>query len=163
MPLDETRTDSETGHLSDHNLIHAFINDAEEWVTYTPVLTQLGTVPHNKIFAEYLDVGGILHVRGSLTVNGAGGTGGNAITVTLPATAPNPAGAPSFGFPAGTGRVRDDSIPTTYNALILLVSTTTFQFVPLTASGTAHLGVGTFTAALASGDSITFMFSYRPA
>lgn len=133
------------------------------WTTYNPELKQGTTVvAHTKVFAEYMEVGDMVFVRGSLAPTG-NGTAGQAVTVSLPSAADFAVGPPSYGFPAGIGRIRDDSATGTYQGLAFLNTATTFWFMPLTASGASALGVNTFTQPLGPGDSVTFTLSYKKA
>lgn len=123
------------------------------WTTYTPTLTQSGSVTKTVTYAAYSRVGRTITFAVDLAATGTG-TGANAVTVSLPVTA-----ASSGAVPCGSGWIYDASVTTNYKGIAYLVTTTT---VALVGNG-GNLGASEFTAALASGDAVRISGSYEAA
>src|SRR5918996_3875392 len=79
-----------TGELVTATLLNTHLKDnlnaivpvgPDGWSTWTPVITQLGTVGHTVTRATYTKVGRLLVVSADLAITGTG-TGNNAITVS---------------------------------------------------------------------------------
>lgn len=127
-----------------------------EWTSYTPTITQSGTVTKTTTYAKYRSYGGTTDVIVFLTCTGAG-TGNNAITVSLPTTAAS-ATANLVGhgeiLDAGTGR---------YGVSVQIASTTTVNFYRVdTATVSGVVGVDP-NFALANTDTIKFFCTYEQA
>lgn len=130
------------------------------WTTWTPTLTQSGTVTATVTRARYMRIGKTIHFYASLAVTGTG-TASNAVTVSLPVTA----AASGFMVPGG-GHIGDVSAALNYPGLTWLQSTTTavlFNAVTTSATLLYPLGQSSFTAALASGDVVTIGGTYEAA
>ena len=126
--------------------------------TWTPVVTQSGTVTCTVNRAEYDEHGIFVNVVCALTVTGSG-TSGNAITVTLPITA-----AVSDAYPIGTGTVYDASGTTRYIGLVSIASTTTVNFASEgSITGAGLIGQSPAFGLASGGDYITFTGRYRRA
>jgi hypothetical protein len=128
------------------------------WTTWTPTLTQSGAVTATVTHAVYGRWGRLIIANFRLAVTGAG-TGGNAVTVSLPVTAAR------ANMMVGTGSVFDTSASLGYSGNVFLPSTTTMDYRQQ-GTGTAtdnRIGVAGFTAALAAGDGIDGFFMYEAA
>jgi hypothetical protein len=124
------------------------------WTSYTPTVTQSGTVTCTVNYSKYSRYGRTIHWTFWLTMTGAG-TGSNAVTVTLPATAASATGG------VGTAAIYDSSASTPYVCSFQTNSTTTVAFVN-DASGAGNWGITPATA-LASGDTIRGQITYEAA
>ena len=149
----------------DGEILNASLNTATgqlggAWSTYTPTLTQSGTVTATVDRAVWTRIGKTIHFMVALTVTGTG-TANNKITVSLPATA-----ASSLRMIPGGGYINDSSVTTNHPGLTFLDSTTVvvlFNSFTTTSSLQYALG-GTgsgFTAALASGDTVQVSGTYE--
>lgn len=125
------------------------VNDLGTLQTYTPTLTQSGSVTKTVTQCLYKQTGrwsaGVI----DLAVTGSG-TGANPILVGLPS-------AVSAGTNAaiGHGYVFDSSAGTFYTGIVLAAAgATTMDFLPCSADSSSVLGAAVMTAALASGDRI---------
>ena len=157
--LDETAHDA----LDHTGLTGVGGGSAPTWTGYTPTLTQSATVTKTVTYAEYMEQGTLVFVRGVLAVTGTG-TSANAVVIGLPVAADFTVGAPGFGFVCGVGKIRDDSATQSYLGIVNIVSTTTFQVMPLVpGTNVSGLGASQFTAALATGDGIVFSLQYKKA
>jgi hypothetical protein len=126
------------------------------WTSYTPTLTQSGSVTNTVSYAKYVRLGRTIIANVFLTVTGTG-TGGAAVIVSVPVA------ASISGYTAGTGKIYDSSATVAYNGTAELVSTTTVRFWPASADSTNVLGVTVFTAALASSDQVHMHVIYEAA
>lgn len=130
------------------------------WATYTPTLTQSGTVTATVDRAVWTRIGKTIHFMVALSVTGTG-TANNAVTVSLPATA-----ATSLRSIPGGGYIGDVSATTNFPGIAFLQTTTTvvlFNSFTTTSSLQYALG-GTgsgFTAALANGDVVQISGTYE--
>lgn len=123
------------------------------WATWTPTVTQSGSVTATVTRAEHLTIAGLVVVCFfDLAITGAG-TGGNVITISLPSTM----NAANGGF--GSGWIADAS-NTTYE--VSWIATSTTAIAGLHSANTNYVGA-TPNFALASGDSLRGGFIYRPA
>jgi hypothetical protein len=128
------------------------------WTTWSPTITQAGTVAHTATYARYMRTGRTIRAEALLGITGSG-TGSNAITVSLPVTA-----AQGANMAIGSGFIFDVSpSATNYPAICIASSTVVASFVPSSAAGTGLLGNAVMTAGLATGDAITFSISYEAA
>lgn len=129
------------------------------WRTYTPTLTQSGTVAATVTRAVWARYGRTIHFQVTLAVT-ASGTANNQVTVSLPAT------AASSGFTIiGGGYLTDATGPSNYAGITYLASTTTAGLQSTSSTALGLLGfTGTpFTAALASGDTVNISGTYEAA
>jgi hypothetical protein len=124
------------------------------WTSFTPSLTQSGTVTKTVGYAKYTKIGKTVIAVARLAVTGSG-TGANAIVMGLPVTA-----ATATVIPIGSGWVNDASVPTNYVGTALQLTTTT---VGIQGTGNGVLGAAEFTAALASGDVVGYSVQYEAA
>ncbi len=152
MP-DKTFT-SATLSSADTNTYLSHTGDA--WNTWTPTVTQSGSVTVTVNTATYYKSGRNITCRMQVTVTGSG-TASNAVVIGgLPATVSTSVGA------YGQGYLFDSSVPTTYPAIIVLASSTSVNLAStITNANDLRLGVTSFTAALASGDIINCSFTYE--
>jgi hypothetical protein len=127
------------------------------WTTWTPTVFQLGSVTVTNTRSRYVRYGRTIHYTARLEVTGSG-TGGNPITVSLPVT------AAASGEMSGTAALFDVSATLGYSAVIQLASTTTlFMLNASTAEASQPLGLASFTAGLAVGDTISVGGTYEAA
>lgn len=123
--------------------------------TYTPTVTQSGSVTVTVNTAVYQKVGQWVTGTLFLTVTGSG-TGGNAIAVSLPS-----ASTPTTGFALGHGYLFDSSASAYYPFVAYRSASTAMQLLRTAHEGTTpFLGISGFSAALAAGDTISVSFSY---
>jgi hypothetical protein len=128
-------------------------------LAWTPAVTQSGSVTVTVNQASYFRMGRMVTAFFFLSVTGTG-TASNAITITLPVNAQYS----SFVVPCGNAILLDASTTNLYTAVARLASATTFvMYNSSTPSADPRLGVGGFTAALASGDQISGMLVYEAA
>jgi hypothetical protein len=139
---------------SDINLY--LMGEGGAWTTWTPVVTQSGTVAATVNRATYGRWGRMIVATVFVTMTGTG-TAANGVTVSLPVAA---AGYIT-GTPLGSGWLFDTSAATTYPCLPCWNSASVVTLMS-TSSGLG-LGAGTFTAALAAGDQVTFTVTYEAA
>jgi hypothetical protein len=140
---------------SDINLYLA--GEGGAWTTWTPTLTQSGTVTATVQHAVYGRWGRLIHCAFRLAVTGTG-TGSNVVRVSLPVTA---ARANQYG---GSGFVYDGSAVLSYTGICTTGTTTALELTPHGQGVSASaLGVASFTAALASGDVVGGAFTYEAA
>lgn len=133
---------------------------ASAWGTYTPTLTQSSTVSATVTQARWNRIGRTIFTHVQLSVT-ATGTANNAVTVTLPFTA-----AYANTGAVGQGFIYDASPGnTTHSGIAYLQSTTTIRLTDTNSGVTGGLGAAStsFTAALASGDFVTFSAVYEAA
>ena len=129
------------------------------WTSWTPTLTQTGTVTKTTTHAVYARYGRMIVASFRLTVTGSG-TGASAVTISnLPATA-----ARTFML-AGSGGIFDSSASLNYSANILFQSTTVIDFRGhgIGTAANTQLGVTGFTAGLAVSDIVEGFFVYEAA
>lgn len=126
--------------------------------TWTPTVTQSGSVTHTLNEARYIRQGNLVHAWFSATMTGTG-TAGNNVNVSLPVTA---SGSHYVGGCVGAGLVYDNSAGIRYPAQIELASTTAVGFGVET---TLSAGLwGTFpNLALAASDALRFQVTYQAA
>ena len=149
-----TITDGDTPTAAQLNT-YAF-GEGGAWTSWTPTVTQSGSVTVTNTRSRYARYGRTIHFSTILTVTGSG-SAGVVIEVSLPAT------AASTGEHVGPATVFDTSATTRYPALAFLASTTSLRMVPSSATGTGGLGDTVFTAALGAGDTISISGTYEAA
>lgn len=147
---------------TDTNLV--YIHDGSDWrevarlaaaATYSPTVTQSGSVTKTNTVALVHKSGRFTTVHLLLAITGSG-TGANIITVSTPSTSQF-----ASDVTVGYGSIFDVSGPNVaYPARVVMHSTTTVAFSPTHVTTGGFYGTSTFTAALASGDSIDCSFSY---
>lgn len=131
------------------------------WTSYTPTWKQNTTAVTNTIsYSTYTQIGKTVHFQGHLVATGAGSAGG-ILNVSLPVAMIT--GGAGLVRPIGDGIVRDSSPNGYYAALATAATTTTMQFLPAQVSGTNYEGATDFTAAIASGDEISWDVTYEAA
>lgn len=123
--------------------------------TYTPTLTQSATPTKTVTYASYIRIGRYISGNVQLAVTSSG-TASNAVLVGIPIT------AVSGAFAVGAGYIIDSSAGLIYAGTASLASSVTLQIIP-GAGLAAALGVSQFTAAVASGDTVSVSFSYQAA
>lgn len=143
------------GNVVKDNFDAAFPLGVDGWTSYTPTLTQSGAVTKTSTYAKYQRVGRLITVNVLLDITGSG-SASNVVLIGVPVT-----GAAAGAMACGTGYIFDTSAGTTYSGVAQLITTTTIRIFP--PSGTNPLGLGTFTAALASGDQVSLAVAYEAA
>jgi hypothetical protein len=145
--------------LTESDINTYLMGEGGAWTTWTPTLTQSGTVTATVTSAVYGRWGRLIVGQFRLSVTGSG-TGSNAVTVSLPVTSAR------TSVPVGSGGIYDVSAVLNYTGNVSLNTTTTLGFEPQGVGVSANLlgatGSG-FTAALASGDIIQAFFVYEAA
>lgn len=136
--------------------VHKGVVANDAWTTYTPSLTQSGTVTKTVSYAAYQRMGRMITVLVRLIVTGTG-TGANAVVVGLPVT------ASAANLIAGSGIVFDSSASAVYKGLVNLASTTTVRLYYAGDTTVSSLGQAGFTAGLASNDEVQFCATYEAA
>lgn len=143
------------------------------WTTFSPTITQSGTVTRTATRAKYARYGRTIHFSMLLSVIGTG-TAENDITITLPVA------SASADVMVGTGYIYDASANTVHPGWAYATSTTVVKLIAIEAaidnsvspSTTANGLVGapfylgsnnSFDEALASGDSIVVSGTYEAA
>ena len=141
------------GNASSTVLVHG-VNINGQWASYTPTLTQSGTVTKTVTYSRYQRIGRLIRFQCYLAVT-ASGTANNPITVSLPET------AAQASLPVGTMYWYDASAGVNFINPAWLASTTT-------AGGLIHgaaTQIGQTQAGwpnqLASGDAILFDITYE--
>lgn len=126
------------------------------WTSWTPTVTQSGSVAVTVNTATYQRTGRMITCRMQVTCTGTG-TGATAIVIGgMPVTAAVSVGA------FGQGYLYDASAPATYPFIVTLASSTTFNLSSTSANAaTISLGVTSFTAALTTNDIINCSFTYE--
>ena len=124
--------------------------------SWTPTITQSGTVTKTVNYATYQRSGSWVSIVAGMTMTGAG-TAANAIIVgNLPIAIAN---FTSGLTPIGTGLIQDISVAA-YQGFCIPVSTTSFATVSVVT--TSSIGAAP-SFALASGDIVTFTIHYQVA
>jgi hypothetical protein len=124
------------------------------WTSWAPTVTQAGSITKTVTYARYIKLGRLVIAQAYLAITGAGSSA-TAVTVSLPATAAQSA------LPVGTFYLYDASAGFNYVVPASLASTTTVNGLITGTSGV--IGTNTFTAALASGDSVLIDVKYESA
>lgn len=125
------------------------------WTSYTPTLTQAGTVTKTVTYARYIKLGRMVTVQAYLVVTGSGSSA-TLIEVTLPFT------AAQSGIVVGNFYIYD-AAPTPVNRLGAAVLSTTGKVAGILDNQAGYMGAAGFTAALASSDSVLFNATYESA
>jgi hypothetical protein len=125
--------------------------------SWTPAVTQSGSVTVTNTYSRYQRIGRRVSGWFDLAVTGSG-TGGNAVTISLPVTA-----AVANDTMVGRLRIFDAGAAASYKGDLVLSSTSVFAAISDGNGTNALLGVGSFTAALASPDTIKGFFDYEAA
>ena len=127
---------------------------ASTWKTYTPVVTQLGTLSLSSHNCRYTQQGKIVIVRGIIVI-GQSGTAGNQVDITLPPI-------PAINTPASLiGALSISNSNTTVYTHLLPLLTSTTKFSGLTTSGDYFGRSPSF--GVSNGCVIFFGFSYEVA
>lgn len=146
-------------HLRDNMdyLQQEFVAKLGQWTSYTPAFTQSAVISKTVSYARSIKIGRM--VIGNIVLGAtSAGVANNPIIVVAPYTA-----ASASGITCGAGTFFDASTSTRFAVSVLLATNANFQFVH--GANTAFMGQtsGGFTGAIASGDSISFQFSYESA
>ena len=129
------------------------------WNTWTPALTQTGSVTCTVSRSTYYRSGRLIETDGYLTVTGSG-TGASVVTISLPVSA----GSGSNNTILGEGWIFDTSAGFFYYGILQRQSSSTAAFLIRTnGAGATYLGTTSFTAGLASGDLVSYKMSYESA
>ncbi len=125
---------------------------------HTPTVTQGGTVTSfTTNNSRYQTEGGWITISVYVVINNAGtAAGANSVTVSLPINCVDAA-----GHIIGAGAIFDSSAGLYYRALVAFAGSSTVFFYPVANANNNTLGADTFTAALATGDIISFTARYR--
>lgn len=163
--LTTVKTEGMFAYLVDTNTVTVYSGSAWSTVgpvhgaatSYTPTVTQSGSVSLTAGNSEYFRVGRLITWRFALAITGTG-TGANDVSITVPVTA-------SYGGEiCGVGYITDTSAVSRYPGVAVLTSTTVIKIQSVSSTGSSsYLGSNTFTAALASGDIIAGSISYTAA
>jgi hypothetical protein len=139
-------------HIKD-NLNAAFPVAVDAWTSYTPTLAQgaTGNISKTVTYAKYMKVGRMVTVNILLAVTGTG-TASNFVSVSLPFTA-----AQAGNLIAGAGWISASSV--NYTGAAAINSTTTAAIID--DGGGSFLGSSGFTAALASGNTVSLSLTYE--
>jgi len=122
------------------------------WTGWTPTLTQGVTVTKTVTYAKYARVGRLIVTNAVLAVTGAG-TAGQKVTSTLPVV-------PSLAnFVTGTFWISDTSAASNYTGVGFVETSSTIAGMANAMAG--PLGISSFTAALAAGDTVGFSAIYE--
>lgn len=121
------------------------------WSTWTPTLTQSGTVTKTVNVANYLQIGDLIIVQMKLSVTGTG-TAGNTVTVSMPVT------TAASGYVVGAGHVKIAGVR--YNAAVQTQTTTTFSFLRSDTNPSSAIGTDP-NVAFASGDEVHINAIYQ--
>ena len=127
--------------------------------SYTPTITQSGSVAKTVTYCEYIVRGGVVDYWGTVSFTGSG-TATNLVTVSLPVNADS--GAVTAGQNVGTGILYDASAGD-YPCIARIASASTISFVQSSIEGTSNnkLGLnGGFTAQIVSGDALQWHVTY---
>lgn len=124
------------------------------WESWTPTLTQSGTVTNTVTYGKYMRIQKLIIAQCHLSVTGSGTTN-NAVKISLPITA-----ATDADQVIGSGFIYDVSTTTIYNTSTQIDTTTTAVFYPdQTGSGLAWGQSPNL--ALANGDLIKTFIIYE--
>lgn len=126
------------------------------WTTWTPTVTQSGSVTVTVTRARYSRYGRSIHFVALLAVTGTG-TGANDVSVSLPVT------AAASSIPVGYGSIYDASANVSYHGPLVAATTTTGKMVATSGGTSGYLGSVGFTAALANTDSVWIQGTYEAA
>lgn len=129
------------------------------WTDWTPTITQSGTVTYTDVRSAYTRFGRKIQTDGVLSVTGSG-TSTNLVTVTLPVNA----ASTNANTVLGAGWIFDSSASQYYFGIWVPNSASTAKLQITSVGGSAaYAGLASFTAGLASGDVVTFQFTYEAA
>lgn len=142
-----------TGTFWNGSLVTAGIIASEQWISFTPTLTQTGTVTNTITYARYQKLGRVITANCQLAVTGSG-SGGVKVQITLPVS-------PAFSTNqiVGSFWLVDQSAATNYSGIALSESGGPVIGIPNSVA--AGLGQASFTAALASGDTVGYAITYE--
>lgn len=144
--------------------------DGTAWQPLTPVwtdvaaaaitFTQGATVTKTATYAAYEKIGTLVHWQGRLAVTGAG-TAATAIKVSVPFAIRTAAAVANR--PIGTGVVLDLDAVLFYRCIAVIFDANTLVFFVNGSTVANYAGADTFTAALASGDTVSWDVTYESA
>lgn len=147
--------DTDTLYAYDGSLWISLANFSSTEFTYTPTVTQSGSVTVTVNHVAYQKIGRRVIGNILLSVSGSG-TGGNAIIISLPH-----ATSSTTGFALGHGYLFDSSASSYYPFIAYRQGTSSMSLLRTAHEGTTpFLGISGFSAGLASGDIITCAFTY---
>jgi hypothetical protein len=130
------------------------------WTSWTPTVTQSGSVTVTVSAAAYSRLGRLIIGSCILSVTGSG-TGANDVILSLPVAA---AGGLVVNGVIGGGFIYDVSATSKYRGLVVVgASASQARMLGMGSSADAYLGSNTFTAGLASGDTVSMSFQYEAA
>lgn len=125
------------------------------WTTWTPTITQVGSVTHSVVYGRYTKIGRTVYANFTTNVTGSG-SAGTGVSISLPVT--SAAGSP---LRLGSGHIYDTSTATRYTGMCELDSTTAFRIVGDWSSGNQWGGIPS--VGLASGDQVSASITYEAA
>jgi hypothetical protein len=135
------------------------VNTLYTWgdaTTFSTTLTQSNAVTHTTNEAQYQRVGDWVFGVVYITATGSG-TASNIVTAGLPV-----ARAAAFNMAIGSGYFVDASSGIVYPVVVYASGSTTATFIRSANESTSpYLGLSGFTAAIATGDVLSFHFAYR--
>ena len=127
------------------------------FTAYTPTLTQSATVTKTVTYGRYTRVGRLVIAQCELACTGAG-TAANQVLAGLPVPAQG-----TTQKTIGQGYIFDASAAGLYKATVEISTAVSVAFRPTSTSANDFLGTAVFTAALASGDLVSFSVMYEAA
>lgn len=134
--------------------------DGAAWVAVTaPVITQGATPTFTVNYAAYRKFGRSVRYQGFVTITGTPGTGATAVSLAPPAGVTVLSG--SLIRPIGTGLIYDSSAGFLYRGIAVPVTVAQVCMLATNATGLGYLGADTFTAALATGDQISWDYEFE--
>lgn len=142
-------------YVSD-NTTHLYDLFYNAWATWTPTVTQSGTVSKTVNYGKYLQAGKLVVAIGNFQMTGSG-TGNNDIVVTLPVTA-----STSTEIVIGSGEMLDSGT-FRHGVRPVIVSTTTIKFWDETVAVPGNYVGRDPNFALASGDILKVFLVYEAA
>jgi hypothetical protein len=165
--LSAVLTEGLVAYLIDTNTITVYTGSAWSTVgpvhgggtSWTPAIVQSGSVTCTVNSATYFRQGRLVTAFFDLSVTGTGSSA-NVVTISLPVTC---RGGISH---LGNAEIVDSSASLTYRGLARTLTTSTFMIVnPASTAATSAAAFGnlTFTAALASGDTLSGQISFEAA
>lgn len=123
------------------------------WSTYTPTVTQSGSVTATTTAASYTTIGKLIIGYVFMTITGTG-SANNAVIISLPVV------NATTSVVIGSGFIFDSSVPQLFPGSVIAGSTTMALEIAGNGSTAGSTGSG-FTAALANGDQLRWCFAYE--
>ena len=147
-----------TTYLKDNTqYLYDLFNNA--WSSYTPTITQSGTVAKTMSYGKYAQFGKFVIATVDMAITGSG-TSGNVITCTLPVNR----AYTTTAYNIGTFYAVDQSTASIFRGLVRTVAgAQTINFLDVTGGVTIGNGGGAYTFGLANTDALQFTIQYEAA